>query len=148
MVLDVLPSSIAVQLVPATFFCCSCAGVCREPSLLQSVLPWAKIAADNLDVAIERFGQFDTDRNGAIDIHEMKQADHSVPAYVRESKFGKIDINGDRKITIEEFDEDAGKSIKEKLQHAVRNKFWMNPGLTQNWKYFIASQPAYMNSEH
>ena len=34
-----------------------------------------------------------------------------------------IDINGDGKITIEEFDEDAGKSIKEKLQHAVRNKF-------------------------
>ena len=70
---------------PCNIFCCSCAGVCREPSLLQSVLPWAKIAADNLDVAIERFGQFDTDRNGAIDIHEMKQADHSVPAYVRES---------------------------------------------------------------
>ena len=83
------------------------------------MLPWAKIAADNLDVAIERFGQFDTDKNGAIDIHELKQADHNVPAYVRESVFRSIDRNRDGKITIEEFDEDAGRSLKEKLRHAA-----------------------------
>ena len=96
---------------PCNIFCCSCEGECREPPFLQSVLPQAKIAADNLDVAIERFGLFDTDKNGAIEIHELKQADHSVPAYVQESAFRRIDINRDGKITIEEFDEDAGRSI-------------------------------------
>jgi Ca2+-binding EF-hand superfamily protein len=80
------------------------------------VLPLAKIAADNLDVAIERFGQFDTDKNGAIDIHELKQADRSMPAYVRESAFRRIDVNRDGRITIEEFDEDAGMAIQEKFQ--------------------------------
>ena len=108
---------------PCNIFCCNCDGVCRQASFLKSVLPWAKIAADNLDVAIERFDQFDTNQNGAIDIHELKQADVSVPAYIRESEFERIDINGDGKITIEEFDEDAGRSIKEKLQHAVRSTF-------------------------
>ena len=104
---------------PCNIFCCSCDGVCRQRSFLQSVHPSAKIAANNLDVAIERFGQFDTDKNGAIDIHELKQADHSVPAYVRESAFQNIDRNGDDKITIEEFDEDAGRSLKEKFRHAA-----------------------------
>ena len=81
------------------------------------MLPWAKTAADNLDVAIERFDHFDTDKNGAIDIKELKQADAiSMPAYVLESAFRKIDVNRDSKITIEEFDEDAGRFMKEKLQ--------------------------------
>ena len=101
---------------PCNIFCCNCDGVCRQSSYLQSVLPWAKIAADNLNVAIERFGQFDTDKNGAIDILELKQVDHSMPAYVLGSEFQRIDINGDGKITIEEFDEDAGRFIKEKIQ--------------------------------
>ena len=108
---------------PCNIFCCNCDGVCRESSFLQRTLPWAKIAADNLDVAIERFGQFDTDQDGAIDIHELKQADVSVPTFVRESEFERIDVNRDGKITIKEFDEDAGRSIKEKSQHAVRNTF-------------------------
>ena len=104
---------------PCNIFCCNCDGMCRF-SFLQSVGPWAKTAADNLNVAIERFGQFDTDQNGAIDIHELKQADFSMPAYIWESEFGRIDRNRDGKITIEEFDEDAGRSIKEKPQRAVR----------------------------
>ena len=98
-------------------FCCNCDGVCRRSSFLQSMLPWAKTAADNLDVAIERFDHFDADKNGAIDIKELKQADAiSMPAYVLESAFRKIDVNRDSKITIEEFDEDAGRFMKEKLQ--------------------------------
>ena len=108
---------------PCNIFCCHCDGVCRRPSFLRSVLPLAKNAADNLDVAIEHFGHFDTDQDGSIDIHELKQADISVPAYVRELEFERIDINRDGKITIEEFDEDAGRSIKEKLQYAVRSTF-------------------------
>ena len=79
-------------------------------------LPWEKISADNLNVAIERFGHFDVDKNGAIDIHELKQAGHSMPSHARESAFRKIDVNRDGKITIEEFDEDAGWSIQEKLR--------------------------------
>ena len=102
-------------------FCCSCYGMCRKSSILQSVLPWDKIAADNLDVAIERFGHFDVDKNGAIDIHELKQADHSMPTHVRESAFRNLDANRDGKITIEEFDEDAGRSIEEKLRYAIAN---------------------------
>ena len=99
---------------PCNIFCCSCSGVCRSPSLLQSVLPLAKIEADSLDVAIERFGRFDIDKNGAIDIHEMKQG-HSVPVYVQESAFQSIDVNRDGRITIEEFDEDAGRALQKKI---------------------------------
>ena len=105
-------------------FCCSCGGVCRKATLLQSVLelPWAKIEAENLDVAIERFGQFDVDKNGAIDIHELKQqANHGVPAYVGESAFRSIDVNRDGRITIEEFDEDAGRAIQEKIRRGLAN---------------------------
>ena len=108
---------------PCNIFCCNCDGVCRRPSFLWSVLHLANNPADNLNVAIERFGQFDTDQDGSVDIHELKQADISVPAYVQESEFERIDINRDGKITIEEFDEDAGRSIKEKLQRAVHITF-------------------------
>jgi Ca2+-binding EF-hand superfamily protein len=72
-------------------------------------------------VAIERFGQYDTDKNGAIDIHELKQADRSMPANVRESAFQRIDANRDGKITIEEFDKDAGMAIQEKFRREVAN---------------------------
>ena len=60
-------------------------------------------------MAIEHFGQFVTDKNGAIDIHKMKQTDNrlSMPVYIQESAFLKIDVNMDGMITIEEFDEDA-----------------------------------------
>ena len=58
----------------------------------------------------------DADQNGAIDIHELKQVDRSMPAYVLESEFQRIDVNRDGKITIEEFDEDAGRSMKKKLR--------------------------------
>ena len=47
---------------PCNIFCCNCDGVCRRPSFLQSMLHLAKNAADNLDVAIEHFGQFDGSR--------------------------------------------------------------------------------------
>ena len=73
---------------PCNIFCCSCDGVCRKSTFLQSVLelPWAKMW-------LEHFGQFDTDKNGAIDIHELKQkANHGVPAYIRESAFQSIDV--------------------------------------------------------
>ena len=108
---------------PCNIFCCACQGVCRSPSLLQSVLPLAKIEADNLNVAIERFNLFDTDKNGAIDIHEMKQADNSMPVYVQESAFQSVDVNMDGMITIEEFDEDAGRALQEKIQQGVVNGF-------------------------
>ena len=104
-----------------TIFCCNCSGVCHKSSLLQSVLPLAKIEADNLDVAIEHFGQFNVDKNEAIDIHEMKQANHGVSAYVRESAFRSIDVNRDGRITIEEFDEDAGRAIQEKIRQGLAN---------------------------
>ena len=100
--------------------CCNCGGVCRSHSLLQSVLPMAKIEADNLDVAIERFSQFDVDKNGAIDIHEMKQG-LSVPVYAQESTFQSADVNRDGRITIEEFDEDAGRAIQEKILKGLAN---------------------------
>ena len=83
----------------------------------------AKIEADNLNVAIERFRQFDVDKNGAIDIHEMKQADNSMPVYVQESEFREIDVNRDGMITIDEFDEDAGRALQEKIQQEVVNGF-------------------------
>ena len=84
------------------------------------MLPWDKLATDNLDVAIEIFGRFDIDQNGVIDINELKQSDTvGTPDHVMESEFGKVDINRDGKITIKEFDEDAGRSIREKLQQAV-----------------------------
>ena len=87
------------------------------------MLPWDKLATDNLDVAIEIFGRFDIDQNGAIDINELIKAIRHCwcarPCLLMESEFGKVDINRDGKITIKEFDEDAGRSIKEKLQQAV-----------------------------
>ena len=81
-----------------------------------------KIEADNLDVAIERFGQFDVDKNGAIDIHEMKQADNSMPVHVQD-EFQEIDVNRDGMITIDEFDEDAGRALQKKIQQKVVNRF-------------------------
>ena len=76
-----------------------------------------RITADDIAVAIECFDNFDTDQSGAIDINELKQAvTVGMPAYFLESEFGKMDVNRDGKITTEEFDEDAGRSIKEKLQ--------------------------------
>ena len=73
-------------------------------------------------MAIERFGQFGTDKNGAIEIHELKQqANHGVSAYVRESAFLSIDVNRDGRITIEEFDEDAGRAIQEKIIQGLAN---------------------------
>ena len=80
----------------------------------------AKIEADNLDVAIERFSQFDVDKNGAIDIHEMKQG-LSVPVYAQESTFQSADVNRDGRITIEEFDEDAGRAIQKKILKGLAN---------------------------
>lgn len=102
-------------------FCCNCDYGCRQgPYSLQNLLPLAnRITADDIAVAIERFNNFDTDQSGAIDINELKQAvTVGMPAYFLELEFGKMDINRDGKITIEEFDEDAGISInlKEKLQ--------------------------------
>ena len=41
--------------------------------------------------------------------------DRRIPAYVLMLEFQRIDVNGDGKITIEEFDEDAGRSMKKKL---------------------------------
>ena len=85
-----------------------------------------KIEADNLKYKcgyIERFGKFDVDKNGAIDIHEMKQADNSMPVYVQESEFQKIDVNRDGMITIDEFDEDARRALQEKIQQEVINQF-------------------------
>ena len=41
--------------------------------------------------------------------------DHSMPAYVLGSEFQRIDVNGDGKIAIEEFDEDAVRFMKEKI---------------------------------
>ena len=58
----------------------------------------------------------DVDKNGAINTHELKQVDHSMPAYIQESESRMIDVDGDGKITIEELDVDAGRSMKEKLQ--------------------------------
>ena len=67
--------------------------MCRQSSYLQSMLPWAKIAADYLDAAIECFALVDADQNGTIDIHELKQVDRSMLAYVLESEFQRIDVN-------------------------------------------------------
>jgi Ca2+-binding EF-hand superfamily protein len=86
------------------------------------MLSGAKIAGDNVDEAIERFGHFDTDKNGVIDLNEMKQAGPSMPAYLQESEFQGIDVNRDGRITIEEFDEDAGRAIQEKILQGVANK--------------------------
>ena len=47
---------------PCNVFCCNCNGVCRKSFLLQSVLPVAKIEADNLDVAIKCFNLFDMEK--------------------------------------------------------------------------------------
>ena len=108
---------------PCNIFCCSCDGKCRSSSILQRVLPLAKIEADNLNVAIERFRRFDIDKNGAIEIHEMMQVDNSMPIYVQESEFQEIDVNKDGIITIEEFDEDAGRALQEKIRQEVVNGF-------------------------
>ena len=53
-ILAALPSSTAVQLVPAiTSVAAAVEYVVFLPLILQSLLPAAKIEADNLDVAIE-----------------------------------------------------------------------------------------------
>ena len=108
---------------PCNIFCCNCGGVCRRPSLLQSELPLAKIEADDLNMAIEHFGKFDIDKNGAIDIYEleMKQADIIMPVYIQESAFRRIDVNMDGMITIEEFDEDTGRALWEEIRQGVVN---------------------------
>ena len=70
-------------------------------------------------MAIERFSQFDVDKNRAIDIHEMKQADNSMPVHIQESEFQEIDVNR----TIDEFNEDAGRALQEKIEQKVVDRF-------------------------
>ena len=100
---------------PCNIFCCNCQGECREPSFIGDIidpdLP-AISEAQNLDIAVERFHRFDKDKNGAIDIGELR---HYMPTYISKSAFQDVDVNGDGKVTIEEFDKLAGRSIKEKL---------------------------------
>ena len=101
------------------WFCCNCGGVCRR-SLLQNLLSEAKIEADNLEEAVKRFNHFDTDKNGAIDFNEMKQVNRG-PAYVGEAAFQSVDVNKDGRVTIEEFDEDAGRALQEKIRQELAN---------------------------
>jgi hypothetical protein len=42
-----------------------------------------------------------------------------MPAYVQESEFQGVDVG---RITIEEFDEDAGRAIQEKMLQGVANQ--------------------------
>ena len=44
-----------------------------------------------------------------------------MPVHVQESEFQEIDINMDSIITIEEFDEDAGRALQKKIQQGVVN---------------------------
>ena len=115
MVLGALPSSTDVQLVPAISSVVAAVECVVVVPFFRVCSLWLRLKADNLNVAIEHFGQFDTDKNGAIDIHELKQVNHGVPAYVRELAFQSIDVNRDGRITTEEFDEDAERALQEKI---------------------------------
>ena len=67
---------------------------------------------ENLKIAMERFGRVDKDENGMIEESELREF---VPKFALEAALQQIDVNHDGTITIEEFDEDAGRSLK-KLQ--------------------------------
>lgn len=72
----------------------------------------AQSEEENLKIAMERFGRLDKDENGMIDESELREL---VPRFALEAALQEIDVNRDGTITIEEFDEDAGRSLK-KLQ--------------------------------
>ena len=72
----------------------------------------AQSEEENLKIAMERFGRLDKDENGMIEESELMEF---VPRFALEAALQEIDINHDGTITIEEFDEDAGRSLK-KLQ--------------------------------
>ena len=50
----------------------------------------------------------------------MKQVNCS-PAYVGEVAFQSVDINKDSRVTIEEFDEDAGRALQKKIRQELAN---------------------------
>ena len=91
--------------------CCNCGGECRQSSVINRFLSRADIQEKNLDIATQRFDQLDADNNGAVDYQEFRR----FPRSAWGAAFQEIDANHDGKITIEEFDEDAGQSL-EKLQ--------------------------------
>lgn len=64
-------------------------------------------------MAMERFRQLDKNKNGVIEESELRGF---IPSFELESAIQKVDINRDRKITMEEFDEDAGRSLKKLVQ--------------------------------
>ena len=92
------------------WFCCNCGGVCRRSSIMDRFLSRAQTEEEHLNVAMERFGQLDKNKNGAIENSELREF---IPSFALESAIQEIDVNSDGKITIEEFDEDAGRSLKQ-----------------------------------
>ena len=95
---------------PCNVFCCACNGNCRtsRERAIDRFLGRAEIESDDHNIAFERFGQLDEDKNGEVDFPEFRQF---VPLS-HLSAFRDMDVNRDGKITIEEFDEDAGRALK------------------------------------
>ena len=58
------------------------------------------------------------DKNGAIDVHKMKQADNSM---LKNLYFEELMLTCHGMITIEEFDENAGRAIQEKIRQELAN---------------------------
>ena len=95
---------------PCNFLCCNCRGRCRAPRTraIDYLIGQAEIEPEDLNIALERFGQLDKDKNGEVDFAEF----HEFMPLIDSSAFKDMDVNGDGKVTIEEFDEDAGRELK------------------------------------
>ena len=95
---------------PCNYACCNCGGECRRSRTraIDYLLDQTEIESENLNIALERFGKFDKDKNGEVDSAEF----HQFVPLTDSSAFKDMDVNGDGKVTIEEFDEDAGRALK------------------------------------
>ena len=80
---------------------------------MNRFLSRAQTGDENLNIAMKRFRQLDKNKNGAIEESELREF---IPNFALESAIQKVDINRDGKITMEEFDEDAGRSLKKLVQ--------------------------------